>query len=242
MALAEGRGGRQAGRVLPRTRIKWLRQAAAGVALRLAVFAPLAAAEPAAAVWRIVDPAKVGGQATEVVGAPKAGDGGVRFDGARDGLFVPVNPLQGLKAFTIEVLFSPAEGGPAEQRFWHAQDAGLARALLEIRLNGQGGWWLDTFLMQPGRPGKTLIDPKRIHPTNTWHWVALRYDGRTMAHFVNGVKELEGEVEFAPMGAGRLSLGVRQNLVHWFKGAIREMRVTPTALAEGELQRVAEGR
>lgn len=53
-------------------------------------------------------------------------------------------------------------------------------------------------------------------------------------------QEREGAVEFVPMDAGKLSLGVRQNRVHWFKGAIREVRVTPAALAEGALQRVKE--
>ncbi len=197
------------------------------------------AADAAPLHWTISDPAKVGGMATEVIGAPKVGDGAVSFDGVRDGILVPKNPLEGLRAFTIEVLIRPAEGGPTEQRFWHAGDAAAARALLETRLNGKGGWWLDTFLMQPGKAGRTLIDPQRIHPTDTWHWVALRYDGKTMTSFVDGVQELQGEVDFGPMGAGKLSLGVRQNLIHWFKGSIRAMRVTPEALAAEKLQRVA---
>lgn len=237
MTLAVASSQWHGGEVLPRSLV--LRLAVVATAAFLSVGQQsLLAADSAPVMWRIDDPAKVGGHVTEVVGAPKTAEGGVRFDGVRDGLFVPVNPLQDLKAFTIEVLFSPAEDGPTEQRFWHAGDAVGSRALLEIRLNHQGGWWLDTFLNQTGKPGKALIDPKRIHPTNTWHWVALRYDGKTMTHFVNGVKELEGEVEFGPMGAGKLSLGVRQNLVHWFKGVIREMRVTPEALPEGKLQQV----
>lgn len=89
--------------------------------------------------------------------------------------------------------------------------------------------------MSVGKEGRPLIDPKRKHATEKWYWVALRYDGKTMARFVDGAKEREGEVEFAPMGAGKLSLGVRQNRVHGFKGAIREVRVTPAALAEGGL-------
>lgn len=198
----------------------------------------LRAAEAAAVVWAVDDVRKVGGHATEVIGTPRIAEGAVVFDGVGDGVVLPVNVLAGLREFTVEVLFRPAEGGPAEQRFWHAQDAAGSRALIETRLDGKGRWWLDTFLFQVGKAGRPLIDPKKVHPTDTWHWVALRYDGKTMTHFVNGVKECEGEVEFGPVGAGKTSLGVRLNRIHWFKGAIRTLRVTPVALAEGKLQRV----
>jgi hypothetical protein len=196
-----------------------------------------AADEPAAIVWRVDAVRSVGGHATEVIGAPRAAEGAVVFDGVKDGLLVLANPLKGMRAFTVEALFKPEEGGPAEQRFWHAQDAAGSRALLETRLDGKGAWWLDTFLFQTGKTGRTLIDPKKTHPTGAWYWVALRYDGTTMTSFVDGMKELQGEVEFGPMGDGKLSLGVRQTLVHWFKGAIREVRVTPAALPEEKLQR-----
>jgi hypothetical protein len=33
-------------------------------------------------------------------------------------------------------------------------------------------------------------------------------------------------------------VGVRQNKVYWFKGAIKEVRFTPAALAPEKLQRV----
>ena len=205
----------------------------------LAIFNGVLRAQDGAAalVWRVDDVRSIGGHAVEAVGAPHVAEGALVFDGVKDGVFLPVNPLAGLREFTVEVLFWPAEGGPAEQRFWHAQDAAGSRALLETRLDGKGGWWLDTFLFQSGKEGRPLIDPRRVHPTNAWHWVALRFDGKTMAHFVDGVKELEGAVEFAPMGEGKISLGVRQNKVYWFKGAIREVRVTPAALPAEKLQR-----
>lgn len=199
-----------------------------------------AADSAAAVVWKVDDVRSIGGRATEVIGAPRVVADAVVFNGESDGLLVSANPLAGLREFTVEVWFRPAEGGPPEQRFWHAQDTATSRALLETRLDGMGSWWLDTYLMSVGKEGRPLIDPKRKHATEKWYWVALRYDGKTMAHFVNGEKEREGAVEFAPMAAGKLSLGVRQNRVHWFKGAIREVRVTPAALAEGALQRVKE--
>jgi hypothetical protein len=191
-------------------------------------------------VWKVDNGRSIGGRATEVIGAPRVVAGAVGFNGASDGLLVSANPLAGLRVFTVEGLFRPAEGGPPEQRFWHAQDTATSRALVETRFDGMGSWWLDTYLMSVGQEGRTLIDPKRKHATEKWSWVALRYDGKTMAHFVNGAKEREGAVEFAPRAAGKLSLGVRQNRVHGFKGAIREVRVTPAALADGALQRVKE--
>lgn len=191
-----------------------------------------------ATVWRLDEAKRIGGNATEVIGAPRLADGAVVFDGVKDGLFVAANPLAGWRAFTVEVLFRPTEGGPTEQRFFHAQDTGAARVMIETRLDGAGAWWLDTFLLKPGNTGLPLIDATRKHPTGRWHWVALRYDGKTMAHFVNGMKELAGDVVFGPMLEGKISLGVRQNRVHWFKGEIREVRFTPEALAEEKLQRV----
>src|SRR5262249_1100456 len=115
---------------------------------------------------------------------------------------------------------------------------GVARTMVETRLDGKGSWWLDTFLLWKGT-GKALIDPQKVHPTDKWYWVALRYDGKMMTSFVNGEKELEGEIAFGPApAAGKVSLGVGQNKVFWFKGAIREVRFHGEALAPAALQRV----
>jgi hypothetical protein len=56
-----------------------------------------------------------------------------------------------------------------------------------------------------------------------------------MTHYVDGERELTGEVEFPPMTTGRTSIGVRQNRVSWFKGAIAEVRFTPVALPADQL-------
>ena len=59
-----------------------------------------------------------------------------------------------------------------------------------------------------------------------------------MTSFLNGKKELEGPITFAPMETdGRASLGVRLNEVYWFKGAIREARFHKDAISENDLQR-----
>jgi hypothetical protein len=200
----------------------------------------LAAAESPPIVWRLDQPAELGGHPLEILGKPRIADadGGpaMHFNGVSDGVFVPVNPLAGSPAFTIEILFKPEEGGLEAQRFFHLQDTKTWRIMIETRLDGRGRWWLDTFLGATG-VSQPLIDPTLTHPTGRWYWVALRFDGKRMTSFVDGVQELERDAAFGPMVEGRLSLGVRQNKVHWFKGAIREVRWHKSALKAEELQK-----
>lgn len=70
--------------------------------------------------------------------------------------------------------------------------------------------------------------------------MALVYDGKTMASYINGVKELEGEVTFEPMTNGRTALGVRLNRVFWFRGSIKEVRFHPAAIEPSKLQHIEE--
>lgn len=196
---------------------------------------------PPPTIWRLNDTGNIGGHAATVLGAPRvvdeAGSKTMYFNGTSDGLLLPVNPLEGLSQFTIEVLFNPANDGGEEQRFLHIQDTGNNRALLEIRLKG-GQWALDTFLLsEKTGERRALLDSTRLHPANRWTWVALVYRKGHMAHFIDGVKELEGDINLTPMGPGQISLGVRQNKVFWFKGGIREVRFHSTALDAVTLQK-----
>ena len=194
-------------------------------------------------VWTLRDVTRVGSHVTEVVGAPKvAGSGAdtaIVFDGQGDGLFVPANPVAGWSAFTIEVRFKPDGSGGEEQRFLHLEDELKHRVLMETRVRDRQ-WSLDTFLFQDAEHRLTLLDRTKLHPTDRWYWVALVYDGAKMSHYVNGELELAGEVAFAPMTTGRSSIGVRQNRVSWFKGAIAEVRFTPAALPAERLRRARE--
>ncbi|HVT71987.1 MAG TPA: LamG domain-containing protein [Lacunisphaera sp.] len=205
------------------------------------------AAEPAATVWPLDETSKIGGHAATVLGAPQividAGGKALRFNGTSDGLLVPVNPIAGWTEFTVEALIDPDANGPAEQRFLHIQDHLDApgdpgsRLLMEIRIDG-AKWALDTYLFSAATKARLpLLDRTRLHPAGRWTWVALVYGRGHMASYVDGVKELEGEVDIPPLGAGQISLGVRQNQVYWFKGCIREVRFHPAALAPGRLQR-----
>jgi hypothetical protein len=201
----------------------------------------LKAAPPASVEWALDNLTSVGGHTVTVIGAPSvvstpAGQA-IEFNGTSDGVLVEANPLEGLTQFTIEVLFATAPDGSAEQRFVHVQEtSGDNRALIELRLLEGGRWCLDTFLKH-GSAARTLIDRERTHAPTTWHVASLVFDGREMSHYVDGERELSGDVAFQPMGPGRTSIGVRMNRVSWFKGRIARLRVTPSPLTPAEMMR-----
>jgi hypothetical protein len=199
------------------------------------------AAGPTQHTWRVERPDSVGGHVAEVLGtpAPRERDGheALCFNGKSDGLILPVNPIEGWPRFTIEILFRPDGVGPEEQRFLHIEDDARRRALIETRLTSPGMWSLDTFLHSSATDRLTLLDRSIVQPADRWYWAALSYDGTTLTHYVNAVRQLDGAVEFPPMLGGRISLGVRQNKVHWFKGCIAEVRFTAAALPPDRLQK-----
>jgi len=198
---------------------------------------PLAPAE--SVTWNIDNLTSIGGHAVTVVGQPRVvkADGvkAIEFDGQDDGLFVAANPLAGLTQFTAEVIFRPAAGGPKEQRFLHFQPDGTEdRVLFETRLPpGTDRWFLDTYL-QTGEGKHTLFAEKFLHPLDSWQHAAIVVDGPSMRHYVNGKEELSAEVKLTPLAAGKTSIGMRFNQVHWFQGAIRQIRITPKALKPEE--------
>ena len=200
----------------------------------------IAAAQPAPAVvtWRLDNLSRLGSDGVEIVGAPIVAQTeigpAVQFNGTSDGLFIGRNPIEGLAKFTIEVLFAPDSDGPVEQRFLHVQENDAEnRALIELRLNA-GRWALDTYLRHD-QAQLTLLDPARTHAAASWHVASLTFDGETQRHYVDGVEQGSGAVEFPPLRAGRTSIGVRQNRVSWFKGRIHTVRISPSALSRDQL-------
>src|SRR5262245_39295067 len=187
--------------------------------------------------WHVDNLSTIGGNPVTVVGSPRVveTDTGkaVEFNGSTDGLFLDINPLAGLERFTVEIEFEPAADGPEEQRFLHFEEAKTEnRAVVELRTLTAGSWTLDTYLRY-GAAALTLLDRGVSHRSSNWHVAALTFDGKTMSHYVDGVRELGGEVAFKPLSEGRTSIGVRQNRVSWFKGRIRLIRITPAVLLPG---------
>ena len=220
------------------------RAAVAALLLPLCLLPARVSAQAESVTWRLDNLERIGGHAVRTLGAPRVVQTelgpAVEFNGKTDGLVVEANPIAGLRAFTIELLFQPDDGGPDEQRFLHIEEAGEtgSRALIELRmLPGGSSWALDTFLRNREN-GLTLLDRSKSHPAARWHTAALVYDGRVMQHYVNGKRELSGEIEFPIHEGGRTSLGVRQTLVSWFKGRIHSVRITAAPLPPAALMRV----
>jgi hypothetical protein len=214
-----------------------------------ATAAPAAAVPPATLAWTAGAGATLGAALPLRLGDPQLEQdphgSALCFDGIDDGLAFEHNPIAGMSEFTIQVLFRPDAVGtaetPSEQRFVHFEEGGATtpesrRALIETRVVGEQ-WFLDTFLRGKSA-SKALIDPQKKHPVGHWYWVALSYGDGTLRHYIDAQLELEGAVPFEPLCPGRTSLGVRLNRVSWFKGCLRELRVTPTVLSAAELERM----
>jgi hypothetical protein len=161
----------------------------------------------------------------------------VYFNGLNEGLVIEKIPIEGWNRFTIEVLFNPSPDGPSAPRFIHFEDSNLNRGTFEARLTPGGKWYMDVFLKNGKTNSRlTLIDSNKLHPAGQWYWVAMVYDGTTMSSYVNGKQELKGEIDFPPMTAGKISLGVRLNQQGWFKGFIKEIRFHPSVLDTFDMQ------
>ena len=104
----------------------------------------LAATSQILTVWQVDSLTSIAGHPVTVVGQPKVVEDAVgkavEFNGASDGLFVDVNPVEGLQQFTVEVVFKPDADGPPEQRFLHFAGArrGQPRAVRDAHAAGAG--------------------------------------------------------------------------------------------------------
>jgi hypothetical protein len=191
--------------------------------------------------WIIDNTTSIHGNTPMLLGSPQVmtspqGDT-LCFDGD-DAIVLNVNPVEGLAAFTLEVLLridSVTTAALNQPRYLHIETNDASRVTMEARVT-ETNWYLDTFLLS-GAQSRTLADATKVHPVDQWTWTALTYAGGQMRHFVDGVEDANGTVTVPAFGPGKMSLGVRQNLMYWFKGCIREVRITNAALAAAELQR-----
>lgn len=198
------------------------------------------ASDRGADVWTFDRLDRIGGHRTTVLGSPRVIDTPIgkatEFDGIDDALFVEVHPLAGAKTFTWEAIFRP-DGGNREQRWFHLQEGGSEnRMLFEIRVDGDR-WFLDSFNFSTSG-SRALMNANALRPLGAWYSVAAVYDGKVFSNYVNGVQDGAAEVELSPQGSGRSSMGVRINLVDYFKGAIHSARFTRRALSPAEFLQV----
>jgi len=167
-----------------------------------------------------------------VVGNPKEIDSpygnAVQFNGIDDAIFIDEMPLKNLSEFTLEMIIRFDKGGQIEQRYFHAGTMSGDRSLMEMRSNIDT-WYLDGMFESKGK-WVVIMDSTLVHPLDKWYHIAFTVKDGEQATFVNGHKELEGNVEFSPLKEGRTSIGVRQNKISWFKGAIYSIRITDKVL------------
>ncbi|WP_224998995.1 LamG domain-containing protein [Cesiribacter sp. SM1] len=185
--------------------------------------------------WQLNQLEGISGYSTTVLGNPaiietEEGKKAMAFDGVDDGLLLHTNPIAGADEFTIEIVFKPYPGYPAnrEQRFLHIQDPqnDQRRILMELRLNDRGEWYPDLF-MRTENEALTLIDSTKTHPVNAWAQLRLTYQDGQLKGYVNGKEELSGQIRYLPVSPiAKTSIGVRMNKVSWFKGAIQSVSFT----------------
>ena len=226
----------------PTVRARLLGTLSGCAVLGLAFLPNLAAAPdaPRQVVWTFDRLDKIGGVAPHVEGHPTvintpAGKA-IEFNGVDDALFIDWHPLAGATRFTFEAIFRP-DGGNVEQRWFHLaeqdpktrQDTD-ARFLFELRVVEASHWYLDAFVNGPGY-NRALMFRDKVHPIGRWYHVAQVYDGRMYRSYVNHELQGEAEIAFKAQGTGRASVGVRINRVNYFKGAVKQARFTPRALA-----------
>lgn len=169
----------------------------------------------------------------------------VHFNGATDGVFLESVPVAGMDEFTLEVVFRQDGDAAFEQRFLHIGTMDK-RILFETRVNPDKTWYFDAFVNlgtpeptpdnpNPARKSAVLIDETLTHPAGRWYTLTLVASRDGLVSYVDGVEQCRSELAWEPLvNEGFTSVGVRQNMVCWFKGDLLKLRVTPRVLAPEE--------
>jgi hypothetical protein len=193
--------------------------------------------EPSSYLWEIDNLSKVGGYPISIFGNPTVKQfpegKAILFDGIDDGLIVQGCPIDKSSEFTIEIIFKPDSSFPknVEQRFLHIQNPNLdhRRMLLELRLSEKNRWIMDTHVRADSAL-LTSLAKEFPHPVDRWYHVAFIYKNGVATHYVNGIKEMSGLIEYIPVDSAHISLGMRMNQRSFFKGAIKTVRLSNVAL------------
>ncbi len=156
----------------------------------------------------------------------------VEFNGSTDGVFLPSVPVAGMDEITLEVIMNQYGSANFENRYLHIGEINGPRIMFETRVTPENFWYADFFVvMTQGTETALMIDPAKTHPADKWYNVTLVGTKDGVKGYVNGVLEGEVAINYRDMiKTGQTSVGVRQNLRSWFKGAVYKIRVTPKAL------------
>lgn len=175
-------------------------------------------------------------QITELCGYPqiiqtKLGPA-VEFNGNGDGVFLADVPVKGMEEVTVEMIFKPYSNAAFEQRFMHMGAYSGARIMFESRVKEDNTWYFDAFVhLGEKAKSKALIDETLTHPCDKWYNLTLVAGKDGISSYVNGVLQQSYPLPYeAVINEGATSIGVRQNKVCWFKGAIFMLRVTEGCL------------
>ena len=177
--------------------------------------------------WRLADREWLDSYLVKVSGSPVICEVDKRealyFNGKPDGLWLPVNPLEGRARFRCTVGIYPESGGGSEQRFLHAGSLDDERFLIELRMNYDNSWYLDICLSIEGET-VVLRNASRVHPADSWYTVSVEFDGKGIVAEVDDSVDLVGTLTPSPGWAfrrgARCSVGMRQNEVSFFRGAM----------------------
>ncbi len=200
--------------------------------------------EPASVIWNIDNCSSIGGYPVTVFGNPSVKEFPIGkamvFDGIDEGLIVQGCPMNKSSEFTVEIIFRPDSSFPdnIEQRFLHIQKPNFEhrRMLLELRLNDKQEWIVDTHVRADSNY-LTSLAKDYPHPVDRWYHVALVYKDGVASHYVNGIKEMSGPINYLPVDSAHVSLGMRMNQKSFFKGAIKSVRLSNIALSPSGFMR-----
>jgi hypothetical protein len=161
------------------------------------------------------------------------------FEGINAGILLNCNPIGSATKFTIEVIFRPdsseLSGDKSQPRFFHLKNTDNSRRItMETRILPNQQWSFDTFIKSE-ISNLTQLDSLQTHTSGTWHHAAIVYSDSLMRQYVDGALQLSGKVIYLPIDTvPKISIGVRQDLRYWFKGAIRMIKVSKRVLNPSE--------
>ena len=203
----------------------------------LSVFLPLAVAAqtPKVIVWDANNYPEISRMLGEPYIISTALGYAVDFNGSTDGVFTNSIPVKGMEEVTLEVIMNQYGKAEFENRYLHMGEVSGPRIMFETRVTPENTWYADFFVVMSDAEKAIVIDENKTHPCDKWYNVTLVADKNGIKGYVNGELQGSAPINFrAAINSGATSVGVRQNLKSWFKGAIYKIRITGAALSPDE--------